>query len=84
MIIKAPWTQKIVDHLNAWQSSGLFHPYTCDSGHDLVATPDGWICSKVGCSYTQDWAYELVSMDQFEEHQNTLLTALQAGRRYPV
>lgn len=54
--IIAPWTPEQVDSLNAYQTSGAFHPYTCVTHSDepLVATPAGWTCPC--CSYRQDWA----------------------------
>lgn len=60
--VYSPWNIDQVASLNAYQSSGVFHPYTCgnrcvsDRGDDgvLVATPEGWICPE--CGYTQAWA----------------------------
>jgi hypothetical protein len=53
-----------VKSLNAFQPSGVAHPYTCGWDHRnaqhldgegvLVATERGWIC--LYCDYTQDWA----------------------------
>lgn len=73
-MIKAPWTDEQVDNLNRFQHSGSFHPFTCglwgmtrklygrenakDCGYLLVATKDGWVCSRPGCPYTQDWAHD--------------------------
>lgn len=63
--IKAPFTSEQVKRLNAFQKSGLFHPFTCgnpertDENHPdrgiLVATRGGWVCPN--CYYTQDWAH---------------------------
>lgn len=54
-------TQEQIDHLNAIQRSGQFHPFTCggkrtDAAHldgegVLVATLDGWMCPY--CDYRQ-------------------------------
>jgi hypothetical protein len=61
--LRAPWTAKQVDALNAYQRSGAMHPFTCP-GHGrgdrtLVATRRGWIC--VHCDYTQDWAHAFMA-----------------------
>lgn len=59
--VVAPWPPEQVKHLNTWQTAGYLHPFTCPNRGDhtgegdLVATPDGWVCSQ--CDYTQDWAY---------------------------
>jgi len=56
------WTEQQVKNLNDYQTSGVFHPYTCGGNRngkscraDLVATKDGWVCPE-GCGYTQEWA----------------------------
>lgn len=62
--MKEPWTQEVVDALNAQQRNAQLHPYTCGSGHRtehpdgegvLVATVNGWMCPF--CDYRQDWAH---------------------------
>jgi hypothetical protein len=64
---KAPWTEKEVTALNAFQSCGRIHPFTCGGDHGsqtdrvLVATPSGWVCR--GCDYTQDWAHDFMFQD---------------------
>lgn len=61
-MLKAPWTDEQVDHLNAFQRSGAFHPFTCGKcRNDLVATTGGWICPTTDCGYTQDWAHEFMA-----------------------
>ncbi len=73
-MVKAPWTDEQVENLNRYQKSGSFHPFTCGLyeltrklyGRDkakncrwlLVATNLGWVCSREGCQYTQDWAHD--------------------------
>lgn len=32
-VVLAPWTQDVVDALNAFQRAGRFHPFTCGSGN---------------------------------------------------
>jgi hypothetical protein len=58
MIIKAPWTDKQVNALNAIQEYKSLHSYTCTEHPEikLVATTDGWKCPV--CDYTQNWAHE--------------------------
>lgn len=63
-VVITPWTPEQVATLNANQSSGFMHPYTCgtkekhEPGADsmLVATATGWKCSS--CDYTQAWAHD--------------------------
>lgn len=51
----APWSPKVVEALNKFQTSKTFDPVVCpEDGSLLVATEEGWICEK--CDYTQDWA----------------------------
>lgn len=68
--IKPPWTQEQCDRLNAFQTSGQFHPFTCGSGNRtddkhldgegvLVATPEGWKCRY--CDYRQEWAHDFMA-----------------------
>lgn len=66
------FTPEQVIRLNDYQSSGMFHPFTCGSGERcdashggdkgdggiLVATVRGWICPW--CDYKQDWAHEFM------------------------
>jgi hypothetical protein len=59
----APWTSAESFALNVFQKRGNFHPFTCPKHEGegevlLIATMDGWVCSKVPtCEYTQDWAW---------------------------
>lgn len=74
--MKAPWTQAQVEALNAYQTAGEFHPFTCGNDHGgdrvLVAVPSGWTCP--GCDYTQDWAHGFMF-----DHQSELLSAEDAA-----
>jgi hypothetical protein len=80
MILKSPWPQDIVDRLNTWQSLGFCHPYACsECRSDLTATTNGWKCSEVGCAYTQDWAHEPPTTDQFVKLKNELHLWMNAG-----
>jgi hypothetical protein len=61
--VETPWTPEQVESLNAFQSAGTMHPFTCgDSdcraatgGEAMLATPSGWACRR--CTYRQYWAH---------------------------
>jgi hypothetical protein len=72
--IRAPWPQKTVDALNAFQDRGLLHPFTCggnrcDDAHKAYAAEHGGdygqlVATPNGwkcpvCDYRQDWAHEV-------------------------
>lgn len=62
MKITAPFSPEQVDALNAWQSAGLVHPFTCGTETcrtPLIATPLGWECAY--CEYTQNWAHDFMA-----------------------
>lgn len=60
------FTKDEVESLNAYQHSGVFHPFTCGGNRTdehhldgeglLVAAEDGWYCPF--CDYKQSWAHE--------------------------
>ncbi len=56
-IIYAPFESAQVDSINAYQQSGRFHPFTCQTGdrERLVAYPAGLECPR--CGYAQDWVH---------------------------
>jgi hypothetical protein len=58
--VHAPFTPEQVASLNAFQSDGRMHDFTCCNPHSgsrsLIATETGWICAR--CDYTQTWAYD--------------------------
>lgn len=71
-VVRAPWTHHQVASLNAYQASGVFHPFTCgnddcpgtedddEPGHAaLIAHEDGWQCPA--CDYRQDWAHAFIA-----------------------
>lgn len=64
-IIEAPWTENQVATLNAFQRSGVAHPFTCERDHTLhqtlIAESDGWHCPDPDCSFTQDWAMSIMA-----------------------
>jgi len=49
------FTEDQVKSLTERQKANSLHPYTCDDGHDLIPTTEGWICKE--CDYKQDWAH---------------------------
>ena len=64
---RIPFNDKQIESMNGFQSSGVFHPFTCgnDSNHaNLVATKDGWIC--IDCDYTQDWAHDWMTDESWK------------------
>ncbi len=62
LVKKAPFTSDEVDSINAFQQSGIFHPFTCGGG-DRTSHPDGegrLVAVEAGvkcpyCDYTQNW-----------------------------
>lgn len=62
----APWTAEQVAALNAMQTDGKFHGYTCPGRLDccqdhqkLFATSHGWVC-RCG-AYRQAWAHAMAA-----------------------
>lgn len=56
-MIEAPWSSETVRLLRYMQSRSDFHPYTCENGHNLTPTPNGWVCSRCP-EYKQKWVWE--------------------------
>lgn len=44
---------------NAYQKSDYVHPFTSETGGDLIATPDGWV-ETVGGPVVQNWAHKFM------------------------
>jgi len=55
MISRIPWTKEEVEALDKWQKNPEVHPYTCDCGKVMTATPDGLRCD---CGYKQTWCHD--------------------------
>ena len=65
---KQVFTPEQVERMNAHQTEGFTHGFTCknrgDGNHGyangdlggLVATVRGWVCAY--CDYSQDWAHD--------------------------
>jgi hypothetical protein len=77
----APWTDEQVVALNAFQTAGRFHPFTCgndrgDENHRKVAKERGdrdfglLVATKEGwvcpaCDYRQNWAHPFMAGNAF-------------------
>ena len=81
--IYAPFNKEQVAQLNAFQDSGITHPFTCGqqdmldhkgSEAVLIATSSGWICPIPSCNYQQDWAHEMMV-------DKTIVESMKALRR---
>lgn len=66
--ITAPWDDRTVIALNAFQNRSDYHPFTCPREHftsgevTLFATNEGWVCTAApACGYTQDWAHAFMT-----------------------
>lgn len=58
--ITAPWRPSQVRALNAYQTAGTGHPFTCPTcGEVLTATEAGWLCPRD--EYRQDWAHAFMA-----------------------
>jgi hypothetical protein len=76
----APFTPEQVASLNGYQSSGVFHEFTCggdgcpaaDEQPVLVAAEGGWHCPA--CSYTQDWAHEMMADGSWRDLEGSTVT----------
>jgi hypothetical protein len=58
--VTAPFDQRAVSSLNAFQRSGADEVVVCPSalcGAVLLATRGGWECPSPVCEYSQDWAW---------------------------
>jgi len=69
--VQSPFSKEQVEYLNAYQESGLMHPYTCPKPHPdegervLVAATAGWWCPEKGCPYKQNWAHAFMADPEF-------------------
>lgn len=74
--ITPPWTAEEVEALNAFQTDGRFHPFTCGNKdrHPQIEHPSGWtetvgevlVATEHGwtcthCDYTQKWAHQFMA-----------------------
>jgi transposase-like protein len=79
----APWSTAQVATLNAWQISGLIHPFTCKHTHrranTLQAGQEGWYCPR--CDYTQNWAHDyMVDRDELHRRREQLVALEDTAR----
>lgn len=63
--VHVPFSADEVASLNAYQTSGFFHPFTCgeDNCHGirLIAATNGWHCASQACDYHQLWAHTFMA-----------------------
>jgi len=64
---KIQWSKDTIDKLNKFQNAGQFHPFTCDNGHVLIATENGWVCEKCP-DYHQYWYHDFMVEDFKDGH----------------
>ena len=56
----APWNEKEVANIKAYQMSPLSHPYTCSDAHGKMAVSrEGLECQQ--CPFQQRWVSSLVA-----------------------
>lgn len=78
MRVSAPFSADQVASLNGYQSSGVFHEFTCGSEDcpadqaTLIAAEDGWHCPA--CSYTQDWAHHFMADGSWRDFAGIVVT----------
>ena len=63
--LDAPFEPEHVMALNRFQHCEITQPFTCRVHlyEPLVATPRGWVCSVIGCSYRRNWAWKEMLVD---------------------
>lgn len=78
--VAPPWSPDQVASLNAFQTSGLLHPFTCPRWHPdavaLVATEYGWTCPVKPCQYAQNWAHGYMADWTWKTVHGDVLAAL--------
>src|SRR4030067_1332513 len=78
-IIKSPWTSEQINLLKERQQDTSQHPYTCNLGHILTPTKDGWRCFVTKClNYKQDWALIVDRSEESTSPPNILNTTMDA------
>jgi len=55
-VVYAPWTDEQVAALERRQDNDMLHEYTCNCGHQLIPSTNGWWCEE--CPYTQNWCHK--------------------------
>lgn len=71
------FTQDQIDSINAYQVSGIWHPFTCECGEVLNACSEGMKCPK--CGHLQTWAHEFMSNWSWVPLEGTLNWAILEG-----
>lgn len=71
-MIHTPFSVDQCMSLNAYQRSGIGHPFTCPGKHGdeqvlLVALQEGWRCPMRSCPHRQRWAWQWMSDWSWQE-----------------
>lgn len=75
-LLFAPWSAEQVRALNAYQDSGVFHPFTSENGKQLIATQQGWV-EEEGGPVVQTWAHPFMAdADAISSHVQLMRGAL--------
>lgn len=80
---RAPWTDGQVNSINAFQASDFMHPFTCLSGHVLVAREDGFFCPeclKEQAVYHQGWCHEFMADWSWEDIARSIALLCQTAK----
>jgi len=62
---KAPFRKDQIDSINAYQESGVFHPFTCanDCQEILIAQESGMKCPS--CGRVQTWVHDWMASNEW-------------------
>ena len=70
-IIVIPFSEEQVESLNAYQNSGVFHPFThCNGTAILEARKDGWFCPSCQKMTNQNWAWRWMADNSWKSFQS--------------
>lgn len=80
----APWTDEEVDNINHFQSSGVYHPFTCNCPHPvrnsrLIAYNDGLRCEH--CGYRQAWVFGYMADGTAMAAHDEMMAKIQGDNR---
>lgn len=57
--VEAPFTEKQVQNLKAWQNCDEVHPFTCCDHQTMTVDKDGFHCPK--CGKVQTWCHDYMA-----------------------
>lgn len=66
--VYAPFTEEQMKCLDAWQTSGEVHPFTCCDHQTMVVKPGGFVCPK--CGQVQNWCHDFMATYQPRKNPN--------------